>query len=1012
MDQLTNQGTAKDAPKARQTQPSLHTALLSLLVLLSFCAPPIPPTEPGLPDFVPQLVVEPPDDTAGYFVGDSAAIQLLLYPAYVVRNVVLTWQSECDSDTLINIPLLTDDKCDTVVTRLSLRCVDTVRIAAAIVLSDRSIIEDSIKLFVTGVAPRIIGQSAVSVSCLLGARCTLYVQAAGTPPLTYSWTHGGTTSPGAVDDTLLLGPVSYSDSGRYECRVSSRWGSATSASIAVHVFEPAAAPVRVHGWARLQGDSQHSGIRVSFLSALDTQVVATASNGYVFADLRPATYTIQATDTLRAVFAQATQTFTVQRGLLSATFDTLILADRHPPVAGITFPASDDTLKVLVSRLLTVSGTASDTGAGIVPDSVRVVVDGSRLTSVSVSGSTWQAVVQRVGDGPHMVQVTARDKAGNSSATANSRFWVNCKTVELTARVSSDSVYLRNWVHNARPGLRALLWDLDNDLRPGWDDSTIAPDTIADVAFRLPYPVTPRTGSVVVQVVDSSGMVVRDTAEYVVTTTPQYPDWRDGIVYYALIDRFADGGTSNSSVGGVDASADFQGGDLPGMRGSIAYLQNLGVGTLVISPPFANPDTLGIDPYSSTTVAPFQGKWQVSTNCQFTNGVPNPTPIVDRRFGSVSDLRDLVSRLHEYSMKAVLEYPLKHVHISSPAYQQRPDYFYQNSLCQGNWADCRSRWLSPTLPAIDQSNPAARAWSLDLAAWWLSEFRFDGVLAEWGRYGGNVGELRQKVDNLVPRTSGSRFAIFTAAEFEPADLNALTPYLDPGRTYDGVFNRAYRAAACSTFLNGGMSVRDFAAFADENDRRFPSNSLMLNGLGNLETPRAINIANREVGPGPWATAGMLQQPISAVPYERMSLAFAVLLTAPGLPFVLYGDEIGLAGGSSPDNCRFMPSEAGLSMYQMTLLQKVQRLTSIRTQHTVLSRGTRSTVSVDNETWVYRMSGANSLGAAVVVAVNRDDSPHDVSIPSGNYADLLTGTTFTGGTRSLPARSYAIFEQQP
>ena len=43
---------------------------------------------------------------------------------------------------------------------------------------------------------------------------------------------------------------------------------------------------------------------------------------------------------------------------------------------------------------------------------------------------------------------------------------------------------------------------------------------------------------------------------------------------------------------------------------------------------------------------------------------------------------------------------------------------------------------------------------------------------------------------------------------------------------------------------------------------------------------------------------------------KLALAFAVLLTGPGVPLIYYGDEIGLAGGGDPNNRRMMPWDEG------------------------------------------------------------------------------------------------------
>ena len=58
-------------------------------------------------------------------------------------------------------------------------------------------------------------------------------------------------------------------------------------------------------------------------------------------------------------------------------------------------------------------------------------------------------------------------------------------------------------------------------------------------------------------------------------------DWRDAVIYMGMIDRFKNGDTANDAppTAGVDIRADFQGGDLQGVRAAIASgsLDQLGV---------------------------------------------------------------------------------------------------------------------------------------------------------------------------------------------------------------------------------------------------------------------------------------------------------------------------------------------------------------------------------------------------------------------------------------------------
>ena len=141
------------------------------------------------------------------------------------------------------------------------------------------------------------------------------------------------------------------------------------------------------------------------------------------------------------------------------------------------------------------------------------------------------------------------------------------------------------------------------------------------------------------------------------------------------------------------------------------------------------------------------------------------------------------------------------------------------------------------------------------------------------------------------------------------------------------------------------------------------------------------------------------------PFERLGVAFAVLLTNKGAPLIYYGDEIGLAGAGDPDNRRLMQF-TGLSADQQYLYSTIKALNAARAAHPALRRGHRATISANATTWVYSMT---TTGDTVYVAINRGDAPANVSgLPAGALNELMTGTPATGPTATVPARQARVW----
>jgi hypothetical protein len=100
----------------------------------------------------------------------------------------------------------------------------------------------------------------------------------------------------------------------------------------------------------------------------------------------------------------------------------------------------------------------------------------------------------------------------------------------------------------------------------------------------------------------------------------------------------------------------------------------------------------------------------------------------------------------------------------------------------------------------------------------------------------------------------------------------------------------------------------------------------------------------------------------------------------------------------------------LNAHQIALRERVATLAHVRAENPALSRGSRTTHSVSQDTWVYTMGGCGD-SANVTVAINRADASRTVEIPAGAYADLLDGGTHAGGSIELDPRSFVLLRHE-
>jgi glycosidase len=500
-------------------------------------------------------------------------------------------------------------------------------------------------------------------------------------------------------------------------------------------------------------------------------------------------------------------------------------------------------------------------------------------------------------------------------------------------------------------------------------------------------------------------------------------DWRDSVVYFVFVDRFFDGDPSLNAacnVAGVSGPiANYQGGDWAGVTQKInaGYFTDLGVNTLWLTVPFKNPNVAGAGVGGDThQYSAYHGYW------------PSEISQPEECFGTMNDLKALVNAAHAKKIKVLFDYAMVHVHASSPTYSANPSWFWPNDNGRGgncicgegcswdNMPDRERCWFTGYLPHWNYTNQAARSYSVNAAIQWIKDtgvdgFRLDAIKhvdMQW------LLDLRANVKSQIQATQTPKQRFYMVGEtYDFFNQGILKAYVDPDTKMDGQFDFPLRRNVVEAVLMRTQPMTGLASFMDQNEYYYGANAVMSPFLGNHDLPRIIHLAansrlwGNDQGYGArgeaWGTPVTIPQEREA--FERVANGFAVLFTNRGAPLLYYGDEIGMPGAGDPDNRRFM-QWAGLDANQQWLLDRTKKLLSIRAAHPALRRGSRATISADNDVWVYSRV---TSGDTVHVAVNRGDAPRSVGgLPAGPLTELVTGASVTGPNAQVPARQTAIF----
>jgi glycosidase len=450
-------------------------------------------------------------------------------------------------------------------------------------------------------------------------------------------------------------------------------------------------------------------------------------------------------------------------------------------------------------------------------------------------------------------------------------------------------------------------------------------------------------------------------------------DWRDAVIYEAMVDRFT--GTTPSPI---SARA---GGTLEGLKNKLDSLQSLGVNTLWLTPLYENPtgDFPGLDgrPYSG-----YHGYW------------PKEARKISSALGGEAALDNLVNDAHRRGMRVIFDVVPNHAHEQHPYVAQHPDWFIADRCVCGTakcpWGEGSLTCVfAPYLPDVDwRSGEAARAFADDVA-WWIDRFDGDGV--------------RIDAVPLMPRSAIRRIAYTLRSRFDhaanktlvlgeiftdSAGYDALRFFMGPpGLDSSFEFPLMWSLRAALADRSAGMSTVDATIRAGIT--ALSDAGVMSLILGNHDVPRFTSVANGDGARDGWDPA---PQPTDPAIYQQLTTAFGILFALPGMPTIYYGDEVGLAGGGDPDSRRVMPTT--IADTQKSVRDGVAAFARARACLTSLRRAAYQPIGADNERIVF------SRGEVIVVATRastvRLESPMAVS---GEYVDVLSGSKRTFEPRS-------------
>ncbi|MGH9494760.1 MAG: alpha-amylase family glycosyl hydrolase [Candidatus Sulfotelmatobacter sp.] len=492
-------------------------------------------------------------------------------------------------------------------------------------------------------------------------------------------------------------------------------------------------------------------------------------------------------------------------------------------------------------------------------------------------------------------------------------------------------------------------------------------------------------------------------------------DFKKQVIYQIVTDRFFNGSTANDnpsqSSGLFDSTRTnwqaYWGGDLSGIQAKMAYLKSMGVTAIWISPTVDN------------------------ENANLASGTPIGAPYhgydardfmrVEEHFGDSSNswtaFDNLTSAAHTNGIKVIVDWANNHSNYQGggefgalynngtfmASDSNDPNGYFHHNPGIGDFNDRYQLqyYTLESLEDLNQENSTIDSY-LKTAVHQFQTHGADGF----------------RLDAIKHVTWGWEYS-FANSVFNqaPSFLYGEWYNNNPGDTmYHDAYKFANKTGINELDFGVNQGVRDVfgsnANFSEldgnisAENSNFTWNNDQVTFFDSHDESRLLTINNNN---------------------NRLHEAMAFLLTARGIPVILYGDEQYLHndtnGGGDP-YCRVWMSSFSTTTTAYKLISKLAGLR--QSTNDALAYGTYQQRWMNNDVYIYERQFFNDV---VLVAINKNDttgyaiSGLNTALPAGTYSDYLGGllggsdltvTTGSGGNNpannfTLPAHTVAVWQ---
>jgi len=472
--------------------------------------------------------------------------------------------------------------------------------------------------------------------------------------------------------------------------------------------------------------------------------------------------------------------------------------------------------------------------------------------------------------------------------------------------------------------------------------------------------------------------------------TPQR-DWADAVLYFVILDRFADGSTANDTNVDRNNPGGFHGGDFVGLTQQLDEIASLGATALWITPVVRQVDYC--PPAQPPTGITVPGGW--FEHCAFHGYWADDFTKIDPRFGTEAELKQLVDAAHARGMKVLLDVVYNHVGY---------DASYLRNPATAAWVrtqpvDCAVDAIHCQvggLPDLKTELPAVQDYLFDAHMGLARRVGLDGFRLDTVKHVEH--EFWQRQRQQTRERIGRNF--FLLAEVWGGSAQVLDEYFADDEV-DAGFDFTFKGS-CESFVQGKGRTIAFASYLEKR-HKVREGHYLAHYLSSHDEPMALYELKGDK--------------------DAFRLCVALQMTSLGIPTIYYGEEVARAGSVWPLNRNDMPwgkravlPGKGVERDE-AMRDYYRKLIETRRAHRALSAGGFKRLASDGDLLVFERDDAASSDA-VVVAVNRGATDANASVAApvawagSAVREAITGTAaaVTGGqlTVTVPARQARVY----